>query len=105
LWLALAFMLLSVSLLAYALVGPAFLIFAIVGVAALVHAAILLTQAGGRRFFIGSTLIGLLATVAGLAAIPGRGLVPIELVLAFTAVSGLAALATAAAARFSYSVR
>jgi hypothetical protein len=105
LWLALAFMLLFVSALAYALIGPAFLIFAIVGVAALVHAAILWTRAGGRRFFIGSTFIGLLATVAGLAAIPGRGLIAIELLLGFTAVSGLAALATAAAARLSSSVR
>ena len=97
--------LLSVNALAYALIGPAFLIFAIVGVGALAHAAILFTQARARRFSIGSTFIGLLATVAGLAAIPGRGLIPIELVFAFAAVSGLAALATATAARLSSSVR
>ena len=104
LWLALAFMLLFVSALA-ALISPAGLIYAIVGAAALVHAAILFTHGPARRFFIGSTLVGLLAAVAGLAAIPGRSLIPIELILAFTAVSGLAALATAAAARLSSNVR
>jgi hypothetical protein len=105
LWLALAFMLLVVSVLAYALIGPPFVIFAIVGVAALAHAAILFTQAPARRLFVGSTLTGLSATVAGLAAIPGRGLIPIELILAFTAVAGLAALATGTAARLSSTVR
>jgi hypothetical protein len=101
LWLALSFQLLFVALLA-AVLSPAALVYAVLGVAALVLAAILLTQRPNVPLFIGSTVAGLLSTLAGLTAVSRPSLLPVALVLAFTATSLAATVVSATGARLSF---
>jgi hypothetical protein len=99
LWLAISSQLLFLALLA-ALISPAALVYLVLGVAALILAAILLTQRPSLTTFIAPTFAGLLATLAGLIALSsGPSLVPVELVLAFTATSLIATAVAATAAR------
>jgi hypothetical protein len=100
LWVALAAVLLLVAVLA-ALVSPAAVVYAALGVTAMGHAAILFTQAPSRRLLVGSTLVGLLSTVTGLAAASQSGLIPVGLVLIYAALSALATIASGTAARMA----
>jgi hypothetical protein len=101
LWLAVSFQLLFLALLA-ALISPAALVYLVLGVAALILAAILLTQRPSLPMFIAPTIAGLLSTLAGLAALSsGPSLIPVQLVLAFTATSLAATVVAAMAARLS----
>jgi hypothetical protein len=100
LWLALSFQLFLIAFLA-ALLSPAALVYAALGVVALALAAILLTQRPTVPAFMASTVAGVLSVVAGLGAVSHPSLLPVALILVFTATSLAATFVSATGARLS----
>jgi hypothetical protein len=99
LWLAVSFALFLIAFLT-ALLSPAALVYGVLGTAALIFAAIALTRPSQLAFLV-STMGGLLLTLAGLTALSQPSLLPVGLVLALTAASLAATVASAAGARLS----